>query len=277
MSRAPARYLAWGLTRRDRMATRGNDPKVAQLGAWTAPPRERLADVVANKLTEDIAAGTIQPGSRLPNEQELSQHFSVGKSVLREAMKIVVTRGLVVVQQGYGTIVNHRSQWNLNDPAVIHAMRYHLSLSQLVEVRRHLEPEMAKLAALRANETDLASLRALIERQDQQKSPKDVALWSLEFHEAIAEATHNPIYSILTSSLRALMQAKLTDDLTQQSRGERPTAETVEANHAVICEAIAAGDPERAQQAALAHLDQLAPHWEWLAAESGWNQDQPSA
>nr|BFE59478.1 FadR/GntR family transcriptional regulator [Dactylosporangium thailandense] len=244
--------------------------QVADLGTRVRPARERLADTVAGALTEDIATGVIPPGVRLPNEQELANHFGVGKSVIREAMKVVAIRGLVTVQQGTGTVVNPRGQWNLHDPGVVRAMRYHLHPGQLVEVRRLLEPEMARLAASRAEEGDLARLRDILDRQAEMQTKHEVALWSLEFHEAIAEATHNPIYGILTSALRALMVMKLADGSARPDSSMKPEW-TVDTDHRKIYEAIESRDPQRAHDYALAHLDQLGPHWEWLSSESGWD------
>jgi GntR family transcriptional repressor for pyruvate dehydrogenase complex len=230
--------------------------------------RGRLADQVAAHLTNEIASGVLAPGILLPNEQMLAARFAVGKSAIRESVKIVATRGLVTVQQGYGTVVNPRSRWNLHDHDVMFAMQHHLSLEQLLEVRRLIEPEIAALAAKRANDDDLAVLARLLKRRAILRGPEEIALWSLAFHEAIAEASHNVIYGFLISSVSALMITKL------RNMGERPDDPAseppdvaVEVNHARIYEAISGHDSELARRYSLRHLDELRPYWERLTAE----------
>jgi DNA-binding FadR family transcriptional regulator len=206
----------------------------------------------------------------LPNEMALAAHFGVSKSAIREAIKVVATRGLVSVQQGVGTTVNPRSRWNLHDPGVMAAMRQHLSLGQLLEVRKLLEPELSALAAQRRSEADLETLRELIDGRPLVGDPEE-ALWSLSFHEAVAAAAHNPVYSILLSTLRIQMRTKMQSD--RPAAGEPVTYPTTnfKANHRAIYDAIAAGDVERAREVATRHLEELTPFWEWLSTQRGWD------
>lgn len=245
-------------------------------GTALGPPvsRERVSDVVAAKLTELIANGTLVPGEVLPNEAELAAQFGVGKSAIREAVKIVSTRGMVTVQQGFGTVVKAREQWNLHDPGVLGAMRTQLTLAQLVEVRRMLEPEAAALAAVRATAADIARMRELAEPPDESGYVAHDAVRGLAFHEAVADAAHNPAVSILFSTLRVLAQTKVVhaDDQPADASAdsqERPRPR-MPVDHRAILAAIEARDADLARRSAQEHLEGLGPYWGWVSQEPAW-------
>ncbi|HEY0187762.1 MAG TPA: FadR/GntR family transcriptional regulator [Cellulomonas sp.] len=235
-------------------------------------PRDRVSDVVAGKLTELIANGTVVPGEVLPNEAELAARFGVGKSAIREAVKIVSTRGLLTVQQGFGTVVNPRDRWNLHDPGVLSAMRTQLTLRQLVEVRRMIEPEAAALAAVRATEADLVRLRELAEPPDESGLVPHDAVKGLTFHEAVADAAHNPAVGILFSTLRVLAQTKLVQDEEppEPADGQQRPVPRMAVDHRAILAAIVQRDPELARRCAQEHLDGLGPYWGWHSKEAAW-------
>lgn len=254
---------------------RDDKGKVRVDGTALGPPvaRERISDVVAAKLTELVANGTLVPGEVLPSEAELAAQFAVGKSAIREAAKIVSTRGMLTVQQGFGTVVNPRDRWNLHDPGVLSAMRTQLTLRQLVEVRRMIEPEAAALAALRATDADIARLRELSDPPDESGLVPHDAVKGLVFHEAVAEAAHNPAVSILFSTLRVLAQTKVVQDEDPPEPAgadpERPRPR-MSVDHRAILAAIEAHDADLARRCAQEHLDGLGPYWGWVSGEPAW-------
>lgn len=234
--------------------------------------RERVTDQVATHLTERIAHGSYAPGELLPSESELAAQFSVGKSAIREAVKIVAARGMLQVQQGYGTLVLPRDRWNLHDPEVIRALRTEITLAQLVEARRILEPEIAAMAAVRATSEDLERIRPLAARIESPTGSYESshALQSLVFHEALAEATGNPVMGIVFSALRALVQSKVIVD-PGETTDEEPPYPYIDVDHTAIFAAIEARDPERARELSRQHLQRLGPYWRWVSRESGWD------
>lgn len=128
----------------------------------------RLASVVLEELAHRIIGGTFAEGSVLPTEPVLCQQFAFSRTVIREGLKQLEERGLVRVEQGRGTTVQPRDSWNLLDPTVIRiALIYDTDMSlldDLITVRRILEREMARAAAARLTEGDLAALAENIER-----------------------------------------------------------------------------------------------------------------
>jgi len=128
----------------------------------------RLASVVLEELAHRIIGGAFAEGSVLPTEPVLCQQFAFSRTVIREGLKQLEERGLVRVEQGRGTTVQPRDSWNLLDPTVIRiALIYDTDMSlldDLITVRRILEREMARAAAARLTEGDLAVLAENIER-----------------------------------------------------------------------------------------------------------------
>src|SRR6476646_5497617 len=128
----------------------------------------RLASVVLEELAHRIIGGTFAEGSVLPTEPVLGQQFAFSRTVIREGLKQLEERGLVRVEQGRGATVQPRDSWDLLDPAVIRiALAYDRDMSlldDLITVRRVLEQEMARAAAVRLTEAELATLGENIER-----------------------------------------------------------------------------------------------------------------
>src|SRR5438045_3520084 len=122
--------------------------------------RTRRASHVVEELAERIVSGQIPDGAFLPPEPALVAEFGFSRTVIREALKVLEERGLVRIVHGRGTIVQPRETWQLLDPLVIRLALAHdddlTLLHHLAEVRRILEREMARLAAERVTDEELA-------------------------------------------------------------------------------------------------------------------------
>src|ERR1039458_10519756 len=113
---------------------------------------------------DQIIAGSLSTGFSLPPEPELCQEFKVSRAVVRESVKLLEEKGLVVARQGQGTNVQPVDQWNLLDPLVLDAyIRNDRSLTiydDLMEVRAALESQIARRAATRLSGDQLGELHA---------------------------------------------------------------------------------------------------------------------
>jgi GntR family transcriptional repressor for pyruvate dehydrogenase complex len=214
--------------------------------------KQRLSDVVAEALQEDILGLTT--GDRLPTEAELVERFDVSRTVIREAARLLVQRGLVTVSPGRGMAVA------AVDGSVI-AEQYGFllrlgggSFEQLMELRLILEVEMAALAAARRTETQLAELAELNRRlQDADPSSREFLDADLLFHEKIAEASGNPFFLLVMRPVNTF----LGDTYSTGAGYPSEAGHTVE-EHREIAQAIGAGDPARARFAAENHLRRIA-------------------
>jgi DNA-binding FadR family transcriptional regulator len=162
--------------------------------------RKRLPELVANEIEEAIIAGEYPINSQLPSEQQLANQFGVSRNVVREAFKFLKERGLISIMNGSGAYVSQPSSEQTSS-ALGRYMRLlgaHDSIEMLYEARRLLEGANVRLAALRADTKDIQTLFECLQRM--QEHDGSIERWSaadLDFHLAIARATHNPFLAVL--------------------------------------------------------------------------------
>jgi GntR family transcriptional repressor for pyruvate dehydrogenase complex len=168
--------------------------------------RQRLYEQLVIKLENLIVTGGIQPGSKLPSERELAEHFATSRTVVREAMKVLKSKGLVAVHHGSGVIVRPSYSWNLIDPLVL---KVNGSWGHLLEVRQILEVEIAALASQRWVEPELDAIRqAGLRMEVEIGEPSKRMEHDMAFHRAIAEASHNPLLPRVLESVAHLFIAQ---------------------------------------------------------------------
>ena len=180
-----------------------------------APVRVSLHTAVASRIGSLIVQGKLAPGSTLPNETSLGTQFGVSRTALREAIKVLASKGLVEVRRKTGTRVNAQASWNMLDPEVLTWMfsgdQVASGLADLMEVRMLVEPAAARMAAIRATRKDVEDIRSDLEGMEGSTGdlPSSVEA-DLGFHMAILEATHNafmrPFGALIEAALRGSFQ-----------------------------------------------------------------------
>jgi DNA-binding FadR family transcriptional regulator len=218
-------------------------------------PAARLGVAVVADLVAAIVTGTLAPGEVLPPEGVLSQQFGVSRTVIRESVKRIEEKGLVVVAQGRGTTVNPPNLWNVLDPVVLSAMVDHDDslgvLDELSVVRGSLEASMARAAAARQNPERSAALRAVFDetlrRLDDVDSYNEA---DADFHYEIMEQSGNRLAANITRILFA--RARESSRFTGTPGADKVHFAVDE--HRAILEAIVAGDGEAAAQAMRDHI-----------------------
>lgn len=154
--------------------------------------RQNLADEVASRLQQQISLGQYETGQKLPTEPELMQQFGVGRSTIREAVRILANTGLVRVQQGVGTFVE--SQEGISEPLSQRFQR--AQFSDLNEIRQLLEVKIAEKAALHRTESDIIRMQALLQKREEMaiaNQPGECIQADIDFHTSIAAASKNEI------------------------------------------------------------------------------------
>ena len=178
--------------------------------------RQSLADEVAGRMEQQITRGAYKPGDQLPTEPELMQHFGVGRSSIREAVKILVNRGMVKVQQGVGMfIITTEPKESLSNKL----MGAHYQ--DLNEVRLLLEVKIAEKAAIHRNAKDLSKMKAFLKdraRFAKEKNMEETIQADINFHTAIAEASGNPILIDLYKTIATHMKQSFMDRYKDTSR-----------------------------------------------------------
>jgi GntR family galactonate operon transcriptional repressor len=223
------------------------------------PTRRGLHHVAVEQLGKSIVRGDLAPSSVLDPVQ-LEGRFGVSRSVVRDAMRVLVEKGLVEARPRRGTTVRPRAQWNMLDADILRwqyeERRDGPFLTDLAEVRSILEPAAARLASQRRTDEDLASI------DDAVQAMRDAELRSLEsvhadvrFHRALLEATHNEMLQRMDFVIEAGLRAR--DTFVHQSSTNNWNS-IVDA-HAEVAAAVRDQDGDRAHDRML-KLIEIAQH-----------------
>jgi DNA-binding FadR family transcriptional regulator len=159
-------------------------------------PRHSLADAVVGRLQQQLSLGIYQPGDKLPSEPELMAQLGVGRSTIREAIRILANTGLVTVRQGSGTTVE--AQRGIAEPLPQRLRR--ADAADLDEVRQLLEIKIAEKAALLRTRKDIVKMKTLLEHRKTAAQSGDIQetiTSDIRFHVAIAVAAGNDILADL--------------------------------------------------------------------------------
>ncbi|MEE1805267.1 FadR/GntR family transcriptional regulator [Streptomyces sp. BE133] len=217
-------------------------------------PTRGLHQQIVDILGQRIVRGDHAPGSSLYPDR-LEQELQVSKTVLREALRVLASKGLIDSRQKRGTFVRPRSDWNLLDGDLLRWQGQGIPdtgfLDNLAEVRGIVEPAGARLAALRRDDDDLAALVEALERMAAAGNDTEAMVEAdLAFHRSLLAAAHNELLIRMEVVLEAGLRVR--DHLVHGANG---WADSIPAHDAIIA-AVRSQDPDAAERAAHALLDQ---------------------
>ncbi len=239
----------------------------------TIGSKERLVDRVVGELEQLIVSGQLEPETRLPAERDLAEQLGVSRTVVREASRILVTKGLLEIQPGVGTTVRQITNEQIVEPLNL-LLRTRtggkISFDHLHQVRSILEIEIAGLAAAHATDADIARLKQIMAAMETaQADPDQLAIHDADFHSALAQMTHNPLLAILVDSIRDLLQ----EYIALVTRYLDPRQENLPLHYRLL-ERIEARDVEGARQAMGENLDQMRKNTERYSKLSQTSDNQ---
>ncbi len=206
---------------------------------------------IVDTLGRAIVSRAIPSGNTIPGDAELMERFGVSRTVLREALKTLAAKGLIVPRARIGTRVTDRDRWSLFDSDIL---GWHFEngidevfLVHLSEVRLAFEPFAAELAAVRATAREISGLDRLVDAMgDEGQTSEGYAMADLRFHIAVAEASGNPFMR----SFGAMIEAALAGVFKLSSPSANPVLiRSAEASHRRIVDAIRARKPAEANAA----------------------------
>ena len=207
-----------------------------------------LGSQIEDELMKYIWEQPVEIGEKIPNEFELAEMFGVGRSTIREAVKGLVSKGVLEVRRGSGTYVININSVE-NDPLGLSKQKDKFKLAlDLFEVRLMLEPEIAANAAKNATEEELVQLKQLCdETEETYLSGKNHIPKDIDFHTCIAGCSKNEVVEILMPIINSAVMtfANLTHRTLMK--------ETIE-THRAITDAILARDSIGAKCAMITHL-----------------------
>lgn len=206
---------------------------------------------VAIFLEQQIRAGDIAPGDKLPPERELAVRLGVSRTSVRQAMQELTLKGLTDRKPGRGTVVVNRES-PLETSLLSAISPEDRSLRQVTDLRQAIETTVAERAAVRATKSDLANMAASLDRAHEDLSPDESLRLDEEFHRLVARATQNSLLVTLIDATGTwLVDVRRHSHTT--SEGRRASLN----GHRRILKAIAEGDADAARTAMAEHVAEV--------------------
>ncbi len=219
------------------------------------PQRKSMHARIVRDLGVRIVAGEFQPGDRLPTEATLLAEYDISRPVLREAIRVLVAKGLVQSRQRAGATVRPRSDWHLLDPDVLYwfiqTQPQPVFVETLLTARRIFEPATAALAAKVASTEALHRIADAYAGMEAARTPEELLEPDLAFHRRIAEATNNALLAYIGN----MLSLALRESIKLSSRHPNTHALSLP-RHKAILTALLNRDPLAAQQASLVQLNE---------------------
>lgn len=211
--------------------------------------RRNISRQVYDQMLDNILNGVWPPGTKLPSENELTQMFGVSRVPIREALKKLSTMGITQTRQGEGSFVQMMTPGMFMNSLLPMLVWNRKSMMDILEYRRIVEPENAALAAVNADEDDLACILATIRDIERIGAPVlEFAIADMKFHLDIARATKNSLLFNVSNVIRDVLVSyyRKINELMGIDRAIR--------YHRLIYEAIRDRDPDRARHWMQEHI-----------------------
>ncbi|WP_406550109.1 FadR/GntR family transcriptional regulator [Rhizobium esperanzae] len=186
----------------------------AEKSSTSSERRPRVRRNVTAAIAQDIFADRYPSGSPLPRENDLCELYGVSRTVIRESLKVLESKGLVRGKPRVGTTVCDRDEWNILDAEVLDWMGPYIKdfdlLGCILEARRTIEPAAAEYAAERASAQEIADLdKAWRQMRDSAGEPESFTDADVMFHTVLLTASHNQVFRRLSSAIHAALKYAL--------------------------------------------------------------------
>lgn len=211
--------------------------------------RAPLANDVANKLVSFIQENHYTPGTRIPSEFELAEHFQVGRGTIREAVKLLISRNVLEIRPAKGTFVCEKPGITVDPLGLQFVQDKSKMIRDLLELRVVLESYAIRNAVYNATEEDIAKLMKYADNIEQNQDNNDICIQNdIEFHKCIAESCGNSVISIVLPIIRTSMEHFNKMDFAREWHA-------VNKGHYAIIEAIKVKKPLLAEAEIVNHLN----------------------
>lgn len=212
--------------------------------------RNRIYEEIARQI-EKMITEKLKAGDRLPPERQLADLFGVSRSSIRDAIRTLEMSGLVEARQGLGTVVREHAADAVVNPLTQVLVQKRKLVSELLDVRKMIEPPLAARAAVHATSDEVAEMDSILRRQEEKMRGGELAIEEdNEFHYAIALAADNSVVLKVLDVLMDLLRETRERSLQVEGRPERSMAD-----HREILDAIKRQDPAGAGVAMRQHIE----------------------
>ncbi|MFF3573888.1 FadR/GntR family transcriptional regulator [Nocardia jiangxiensis] len=222
----------------------------------------KQSEIVARQIVARIVRDQLPEGTRLPNEKAMVEEYQVGRSTLREALRLLESRGVLSIRSGRdgGPSVRKPRPSDLGEALTLLLQFEGVNFSEVFAARQALEPALTGMAAKNITPATLASMRECLDRMNAYIDESAVFhAENLRFHKLIATSSGSPVLTILGQTLESV-----ADGLAFGAVGAGFTrAQRLKAMswHEKLYDALAAGDPVAAEDAMHGHLEDSRKDW----------------
>jgi GntR family transcriptional regulator, transcriptional repressor for pyruvate dehydrogenase complex len=220
---------------------------------------------IVRQVREAILEGKLQVGDRLPPEKQLLAKFGVGKHTLREAVRALEAMGFLSIRKGYGGgAVVLEVDMNTTRDSIANFLHFqNVSVRNLSEVRKLVEPYLARLAAERLKQDALDALEDSNQACGEAlRLGQSMSTHEIKFHRILAEASHNPVLILILDFVNSV----LTDSKAHLEPGAAFSQQVLSAHERILA-AVIARDPERAEAEMRGHVCEVEEALEALRIE----------
>ncbi len=235
-------------------------PEASSKLTLTPAPRRKLTETVAEQLLAAIR--DLPPGTKVPSERQLTKELGVGRSTVREALNGLAMLGIVEIRHGQGVFVTG-DEAQIGEPSAITAALERGVTNEFIEARLIVEVEVARLAARRRTDEDIARLEAALKVQEARLKGTidDLVDVAASFNVLLAEAAHNEVLAAMIQSFVSLMVERGPRVYALEGFSEWDLQE-----HRGLLEAVRDRDPERAARLMREHIEELARRYRAVGA-----------
>ncbi|HEV2122354.1 MAG TPA: GntR family transcriptional regulator, partial [Chloroflexota bacterium] len=166
----------------------------------------RLTQEIIVRLTDLILSGQLRAGDYLPREEDLCVQLGASRTAVREAVRVLEARRLVAPKPGVGTIITGSFDEQLADALTLSMRGEHVPATELLEFRQLIEGHAASLAAVRATPDEIAAMQDAVARMAVGNEQPDPVAADVDFHVALATASHNALVALVVRALRHMLR-----------------------------------------------------------------------
>ena len=215
-----------------------------------AVKKTRVSEEIVAQIYALVRNGDLNPGDRLPAERELALQLGVSRPSVREAMRLLDTKGLVNIRPGAGTFI-------AEDDVDVIARSFSSLLEDdtgaardVFEMRLLLEPHVVSLAAERAGDSDIRRMTQILDAQESEIAAGGTGVeFDTEFHSTIAAATKNAALVAVMQAISGILSESREDSMLSSDRSELSLQ-----SHRQIVSAIQGRAPQRAEESMRSHI-----------------------
>lgn len=232
---------------------------VNELTGHSRRRNRKTSELIARDLVTHIVRSNLPPGTMLPTEREMVEAFGVGRTTLREALRLLETRGVITIRSGPrgGPVVRRPQPSDLSEALTLILEFEGVSLSALLEARVAIEPMVARLAASRMTKESLQKLQDTVDTMLSNLDNHQVFLReNLSFHVFVSQFSGNVVLRVFSDTLKWIADGSMLGISYTPGR-RRAVAEA----HQRIIDALAEGDADQAEAMMRVHLDEAGNFW----------------